>query len=99
MASSKLTIASIVCLAIWVAVWVLFLFIRFSGVDIRLIPGIGIFMLSTLVVSFLAPVAATGLAVIALIRQPSVLLNWFCLLGGVTVMFGQALVFVSSRWL
>jgi hypothetical protein len=98
-AKDSLRAAAIYCLAAWVGVWLLFLLIRLSRLDIRVVPGIGPFMLSALVVSFLAPIVATALAVASLIRRPGVLLNWLvpgCALAALTV---QAFVFLSSRWM
>lgn len=99
LAKDSLRTAAIYCLAIWVGVWLLFLLIRFSRLDIRVVPGAGPFMLSALAASFLAPVVASALAVASSIRRPRVLASWL-LLGCVLVaLFVQALVFLNSRWL
>ena len=37
----RLRVAAICCLAAWAAIWLLFLSMRFSSFDIRVIPGIG----------------------------------------------------------
>jgi hypothetical protein len=95
----SLRAASISCLAIWVAIWLLFLLIRFSTLDIRVIPGIGGIMLSALAVALLAPIVALALAAAALIRQPRVPLNWLSFGGAVAAFFGQAAAFLSTRWL
>jgi hypothetical protein len=99
MARVSLRAASISCLAIWAAVWLLFLLMRFSRLDIRVIPGIGGIMLCALAVSFLAPIVAIGLATTALIRQPWASLNWLSLGCASAAFFAQAAVFLSSRWL
>lgn len=99
MARASLRTASIFCLAIWVAVWLLFLLIRFAPLDIRLIPGVGPVMLIALVVAFLAPLVATGFAAAAIVRQPGAPLNWLSLGCGIAALFGQAFIFFSSKWL
>ena len=91
--------ASIFCLAIWVLIWILFVLIRFSSLDIRGIPGIGPFMLLALGTALLAPVVAMVLAGAAIIRQPSALLNWLALACAVAVFFGQGLLFSANKWL
>jgi hypothetical protein len=90
---------SLACLAIWAGIWILFLGLRVSPLDIRVIPGMAQILLLCLVVSFLAPVIASGLAVVALIRQPRAGLNWLVLGGAVAVVTAQCLVFLVSRWL
>lgn len=62
MAKTSLRTAAMSCLAIWAAIWLMFLMMRFSPLDIRLIPGIGPFMLMALVVALMAPLVATGIA-------------------------------------
>lgn len=44
MAKTSLRNASIACLVIWAAIWLLFLLMRLSPLDIRGIPGAGRFM-------------------------------------------------------
>lgn len=99
MNKTALRTASISCLAIWGAVWILFLAIRFSSFDIRVIPGIGMVMLAALGVALLAPIVSTALAGAAIIRNPRQLLNWLTLAGAIAVLFGQGLLFLASRWL
>jgi hypothetical protein len=62
MAEVSLRTASISCLAIWLAIWLLFLLMHHSPFDIRTIPGIGMIMLTALLVALVAPIVATGLA-------------------------------------
>jgi hypothetical protein len=78
-AKISLRTASIYCLVIWVAVWCLFMLIRFSGFDIRVIPGIGPILLMALVVSIIGPVVAIGIAGISVIRRARAALNWLIL--------------------
>ena len=99
MVKASLRIGSIACLAIWAVVWLLFLSIRFSPLDIRGIPGIGIVMLGALGIALLAPILATGLALAASVRQPRVPLNWLTLGCAIAALFGQGLLFLISRWL
>ena len=99
MARASLRTASISCLAIWATVWLMFLLMRFSPFDIRGIPGIGMVMLAALAVALLAPIVATGLAGVALVRQPRVSLNWLTFGCAIAVLFGQGLLFLISRWL
>jgi len=98
-AKASLRNASLCCLAIWAAVWLLFLVMRFTPFDIREIPGIGPIMLAALGVALLAPVTAIGLAGAALVRQPRASLNWLALGCALTAMFGQGLLFIVTRWL
>lgn len=98
MARNSLRTASVACLVIWAAIWILFLTIRVSHVDIRVIPGIGFVMLTALVIAFLTPIVAIVLAGAALYRQPGApnLLTLGC---AIAALFGQALLFLMSRWL
>jgi len=91
--------ASIVCLAIWAAVWFMFLLMRFTPIDIRNIPGIGMIMLAALAIALLAPLAATALAGIALARQPRVSLNWLLFGCAIAALVGQGVLFLISKWL
>jgi len=99
MAKSSLRTVSISCLAIWAAVWLLFFVMRFSPLDIRVIPGIGMIMLGALGVALLAPIVAIGLACAASVRQPRVPLNWITLGCAIAALFGQGLLFLITRWL
>jgi amino acid permease len=99
MVKASLRTASISCLAIWAAVWLLFLLMRLSPLDIRRFPGIGMVMLVALGVALLAPIVATELAGAALVRQPKVPLNWLTLGCAIAALLGQGLLFVITRWL
>jgi hypothetical protein len=99
MVKSSLRVASISCLAIWAAVWLLFLMIRLSRFDIRNIPGIGPVMLVALGVALLAPIVATCLAGAALVRQPRVPWNWITLGCAIAAFFGQGFLFLVTRWM
>lgn len=99
MAKVSLRTASISCLAIWLAIWLLFLLMRFSPLDIRNIPGIGMIMLVALAVALVAPIVATGFAGVALARQPRVPLNWLTLGCAIAALLGQGLLFLITRWL
>jgi hypothetical protein len=99
MAKISLRRSSIYCLAIWAAIWLLFLLIRFSSFDIRVIPGIGPVMLLALIGVFVAPMVATGIAVVALVRQPRVALDWLLLGCAIVVLVGQVHLFMNSKWL
>lgn len=88
MIKASLRTAAIACLAMWAAVWLLFLLMRFSPLDIRRIPGIGMVMLGALGLALLAPIVATGLAGAALARQPRVALNWLTLGCAIAALFG-----------
>jgi hypothetical protein len=91
--------ASLWCLGVWAAIWVLFLAIRFSSFDIRIIPGIGPVMLLALVTSLAAPLVATVIAGLALLRQPRVALNWLILACAVAALVGQDILFAVNQWL
>jgi hypothetical protein len=99
MAKASLRTASISCLAIWMGIWVMFLLMRLSPFDIRGIPGVSIFVLVALAVALLAPIAATGLAAAALVRQRRVPVNWLTFGYAVAALLGQVSLFLSSRWL
>jgi len=99
MARASLRIASVSCLAIWAAVWLLFVVMRFSPLDIRSVPGIGGVLLVALGVALVAPVVAAGLAGVALLRQPRVPLNWLTLGCALAVLFGQGFLFLVTRWM
>jgi hypothetical protein len=94
-----LRVASIVCLAVWAAIWLLFLAMRLSPVDIRSIPGIGIIMLTALGVVLLAPIGAAALAGAAFVRQPRVPQNWLLLGCAIAALVSQGALFLVSKWL
>jgi hypothetical protein len=98
-ARASLKTASIYCLGIWVAVWLLFMLIRFSGLDIRVIPGIGPIMLIALVVAVVAPVVALGIAGVALIRRPRAVLGWLIVGCAVAACVVVVLIFAATKWL
>ena len=91
--------ASIYCLAIWAAIWLLLLLIRLSPLDIRIIPGIGPVMLIALVVALIAPIVAMGIAGAALVRQPRAPVNWLILGCAIAALLGQVILFTMMRWL
>jgi len=99
MAKASLRTASIYCLALWVGIWLLFLLMRFSPLDIRGIPGIGMIMLIAFAVALVAPIVATGLAGAALVRQPRVLLNLLVFGCAIAALLGQVFLFLITRWL
>jgi len=72
---------------------------RLSPLDIRNLPGIGSFMLIALTAAVFAPFAAAGLAAAALVRDFRVPLNWLIFGCAIAALFGQVLLFLSSRWL
>jgi hypothetical protein len=86
-------------LAVWIAIWFLFLMIRMSPFDIRVIPGIGAIMLLALAAALLAPVAATGIAVFALCRGSRAPLDWIVLGCAAAALVGQTLLFGASGWM
>jgi hypothetical protein len=98
-AKISLKSASIYCLAIWAAVWCLFMLIRFSGFDIRVIPGIGPILLVALVVSIVGPLVAICIAVVSVIRRPSGTLNWLILGCAVAACIAVGLIFSETKWL
>ena len=98
-AKKTLAVIAIGCLMIWAVVWVLFMAIRFSSFDIRMIPGIGPVMLLLLLTVFAAPFVAIGVAGAALIRQPGIPLNWLALGGAIAALVGQSALFAVTKWL
>jgi hypothetical protein len=99
MAKAPLRTASICCLALWVVIWLLFLLMRLSPLDIRDIPGIGMIMLIAFAVALVAPIVATGLAGASLIRQPRAPLDLLVFGCATAALFGQVFLFLVSRWL
>lgn len=99
MTKISLRAASLFCVAIWAGVWLLFLLLRFSSLDVRYIPGGGGILLSALVLCVLAPIVAVGLAAAAMVRGPRVPANWLTLGLASATLCGQWLLFLSSRWL
>jgi hypothetical protein len=99
MTKTSLRTAALCCLTIWAAVWLVFLLMRFSPLDIRNIPGIGTIMLAALGVALSAPIVAAALAGAALFRPPRVLLDWLTLGCAIAVLLGQALLFFITRWM
>ena len=99
MAKASLRNAAIYCLALWAAIWLLFLLMRLSPFDIRGIPGIGMVTLIALAVALVAPIVATVLAGAALIREPRALLNLLTFGGAFAALVGQVALFLISRWL
>jgi hypothetical protein len=99
MAKTSLRTASIYTLALWVAIWLLFLLMRFSPFDYRGLPGIGMVTLIALAVAFVAPIVATVLAGVALVRQPRAPLNLLTFGCAIAALVGQVLLFFISRWL
>jgi hypothetical protein len=91
--------ASIVCLVVWAAIWLLFLGLRLSPLDIRRIPGIGLVMLGAFAVVMVVPMLAAGFAGAAVVRQPQNRLNWVTLGCAIAALLGQVLLFLISRWL
>jgi hypothetical protein len=99
MAKVSLRTASISCLAIWVAMWLVFLLMSLSPFDIRDIPGIGKVMLIALVVALVAPIAATGLAGAALVRRPRAPLTLLTFGCALAALLGQVVLFLMSSWM
>jgi hypothetical protein len=99
MAKVSLRKASIACLAIWLAIWLVFLLMRLSPLDFRNIPGIGMILPIALAVALVAPVVATVLAGAALARQPRVPLNLLTFGCAIAALVGQVFLFLITRWL
>lgn len=99
MAKMSLRNTSIGCLAIWAAIWLMFLMMRFSPLDIRVIPGIGPIMLMALMVALMVPLVAAGIAAVALVRQPRLSLNWLIFGCAIAVLVGQGILFTITSWL
>jgi hypothetical protein len=99
MAKSSLRTASICCLAVWLAIWLLFLLMRLSSLDIRTIPGVGMVALIALMVALVAPIVATGFAGAALVRQPRAALDVLTFGCAIAAVLGQVFLFLISRWL
>jgi hypothetical protein len=73
--------------------------IRFSGFDIRIIPGIGPILLVALVLSVIGPVVAIGIAGISVIRRPRAALNWLILGCAVAACLVVGFIFSTTKWL
>ena len=98
-AKASLRTASIYCLVVWAAVWCLFVLIRFTGFDIRVIPGIAPLMLVALVLSVIGPVVAIGLIGVALIQRPRAAVSWMILGGAVAACIAVGFIFAATKWL
>ncbi len=99
MSHASLRSAAWTCLAIWAAIWVFFLGLRFSSLDVRDVPGVRKILLPAFAVSLFAPILATGLTVLALIRQPRLSLNWFLLGCAVIVVIADVLFALIATWM
>ena len=99
MARISLRTSAIYCLVIWVAIWILFLLMRLSVLNITGVSGVGVVLLGALVVALLAPIMAMGLAVVGLVRQPKVSLNWIVFGCATAALFGQVLLFLITKWM
>jgi ACR3 family arsenite efflux pump ArsB len=77
----------------------MFLIVRFSPLDIRVIPGIGPIMLVALVIAIISPVLALGIAAVALMRQPRAVLGWLILGCAVAACCAEGLIFAATKWL
>jgi hypothetical protein len=77
----------------------MFLVMRLSPIDIRIIPGIGMIMLTALGAVLLAPIGAAALAGAAFVRQPRVPLNWLIFGCAIAALVGQGALFLVSKWL
>ena len=95
----SLLTASKYCLALWAAIWVIFMAIRFSPLDIRVVPGAGPIMLALLIAALLAPIGAIGLSIAAVARQPRAGPGWIMLGLAMAALFGQACLFMVTRWM
>jgi hypothetical protein len=84
---------------IWAAIWLLFLLVRFSTLDVSQYPGLGRVALPMLFTVAITPFAAIVLAIVAVVRQPVALSNWATLGCAIAALLGQALLFLSARWL
>ena len=99
MVKASLRNVSIYCLGIWVAVWLVFMLMRFSGFDIRVIPGIGPIMLIALGLAVISPVLALVIASAALIQRPRAVLGWLILGSAVAACFAVGIIFEATKWL
>jgi hypothetical protein len=77
----------------------MFLIMRFSPFDIRVIPGIGPIMLVALVVAVISPVLALGIAGVALFRRPRAVPGWLILGCAVAACFAVGFIFAATKWL
>lgn len=73
--------------------------IRFSGFDIRVIPGIGPIMLGALAVAVVAPVVAIGIVGVSLIQRPRTAVSWLMLGCAVAACLAVAFIFAATKWL
>lgn len=99
MPKASLQAAPVYCLAAWVAIWLLFLLIRVSSFDIRIIPGIGPVMLLMLVAALTAPIVAMGIAGMALVRCPRTPPNRLVFGCSIAAFVGQWMLFAITQWL
>jgi purine-cytosine permease-like protein len=91
--------ASVLCLAIWGLIWLAFLVMRFSTLEIRQVPSIGIIMLSAFAVALATPILATGFAAAGLVRHPRTPRDTLIFGCAVAALLGQIFLFLITRWL
>jgi hypothetical protein len=99
MAKTLLRTAAFAALVLWALIWVLFMGVRFSSLDVAALPVFHVLLPLALVCVLLAPVMAVGLAAAALIWKPRLLKDWIALGCAVAAVFGQTFLFLVSRWL
>ncbi len=91
--------AAIACVGAWAGIWVVFMLIRFSGLDVRAIPGAGPILLLLFAASGILPLAASVLALVATIQDPKVRSNWIALAAAVAILCIQAFLFTANKWM
>jgi hypothetical protein len=99
MAKTILRAASVSCLAIWVVIWLAFLVMRLSPVDIRHIPDIGIIMLTAFAVAMASPILAAALSAAVLVRHPRAPRDLLIFVCAIAALLGQGFLFLITRWL
>lgn len=87
------------CIAVWIVIWIIFMAIRFSTLDVRLIPGAGGMLLLMLTAAAALPLVATLLSVMATIQKPAAPMNWVTLGCSIGIMVGQVVMFTASKWM
>jgi hypothetical protein len=99
MSRSWLQSAAVVCISLWGAIWLLFIGVRFSSFDVSQHRSLGPVLLVLLLTVLVAPLAAIGFAIAAVVQRPAVLSNWITLGCAGAAFAGQALLFLITRWM
>lgn len=99
MARNWLRSAALICIALWVAIWLVFIGVRLSSFDVSQHPSLGRLALILLLTVLMAPLLAIGFGIAAVLQRPAVLSNWITLACAGAALVLQTLLFLVTRWM